>query len=489
MTHHVTSYQKLCDELSIEPAQKNIDISEFSDFSSLADKTLSERLLAAVTVLSELVAHNQGKVTIDTIFIDSLITRLDEMLSKQIEAIVFHPDFYELESLWRSVEFLLSRQSGVTRNALELLTCTKEDLSQDLVTTTPITESKLYKHVYTDEYDTPGGEPLSAIVSAFEVDKSKEDMDLLSKVSEVSSLSHSPFIANVSSEFFNRSSFDELSEMDDVENYFDRADYIYWQTFRKKESSKYVGLCLPKFVIKAALTQESIRNFGYVSTTDKNLMAGASIAFAANLSRSFERYGWCVNICGLNAGGRVDSLIVPEKKTIFGDVPLLPTEVLFSESQELALSEQGFIPLSYYKNSDFGCFFSANSAKRVNLYNSAHASANAKINTRLPYVFLSSRIAHFLKVIQRENIGTNKSKLTLEKELNRWLQTLVTKMSSPSAELTATYPLKEGRIEVIEKPSSPGVYQMMMQIVPHFQIEGMDITLSLTSEIPGEKIV
>ncbi len=302
----------------------------------------------------------------------------------------------------------------------------------------------------------------------------------------MASLSHSPFIANVSAKFFNQSEYIELSDIESLDSYFDRADYIYWQSFRKKESSKYVGLCLPKFVIRAPLGRSSIKKFGFMPQSESSLFASASIAFAANLNQSFDKFGWCVNICGLNSGGRVNDLIVPEKQTQFGYVKSMPTEVLFSESEELALSELGFIPLSYYKNSDFGCFFSANSAKRAVSYDNDRASANAKINTRLPYVFLSSRIAHFLKIIQRENIGTNKSKLILEKELNRWLQTLVTRMSSPSADLTAVYPLKEGKIDVIDNPASPGIYQMVMQIVPHFQIEGMDITLSLTSEIPGE---
>lgn len=161
---------------------------------------------------------------------------------------------------------------------------------------------------------------------------------------------------------------------------------------------------------------------------------------------------------------------------------------MLSETKELALGELGFIPLSYYKNSDFSCFFSVNSAQKPKTYGTFDATANAKINARLPYIFLSSRLAHYLKVMQPENIGSAKTRVELEHELNRWISGLVTKMNNPGKELAATHPLKEAKIEVISIPENPGFYRVSMHATPHFQIGGMDVKLSLVAQLPtGDK--
>ncbi len=182
MFPQVDAYNTLCHKLSIEPANAEIELSDFSDFTSLAEKSLAERLLAATKTLQQLMTHNKGKITIDTLFIDSLITNIDDMLSSQIDAITTHRDFESLESLWRSVEYLLNRQS-THQQTLELLTVTKEELVDDLVAASAVKHSILYKHIYIDEYDTPGGEPYAAMVSPLEFDKSKDDIDLLSRLS------------------------------------------------------------------------------------------------------------------------------------------------------------------------------------------------------------------------------------------------------------------------------------------------------------------
>uniref|UniRef100_UPI0025811663 type VI secretion system contractile sheath domain-containing protein n=1 Tax=Pseudoalteromonas sp. TaxID=53249 RepID=UPI0025811663 len=126
--------------------------------------------------------------------------------------------------------------------------------------------------------------------------------------------------------------------------------------------------------------------------------------------------GWSVNIRGPQSGGKVENLPLHSFEAGKGSETKIPTEVLISETKELEFANQGFIPLSYYKNSDFACFFSANSAKKPQLLETDEATANDRINSRLPYIFLVSRIAHYLKVLQRENIGSNKPRNDLEQQ-------------------------------------------------------------------------
>lgn len=205
---------------------------------------------------------------------------------------------------------------------------------------------------------------------------------------------------------------------------------------------------------------------------------------AANLTRSFAKYGWMLNIRGAESGGKIEKLLVHHYDVGRGLQAKIPTEIVIPETREFEYANLGFIPLSYYKNSDNACFFSVNSIQKPQEYSTKEATANGRINARLPYVFLSSRLGHYLKVMQRENIGSNKNRMELEAELNQWLQTLITKMNNPGPDLVATHPLRDGKIVVEDISDNPGFFKVSMSILPHFQIEGVDVQLSLVSKLP-----
>jgi type VI secretion system protein ImpC len=165
----------------------------------------------------------------------------------------------------------------------------------------------------------------------------------------------------------------------------------------------------------------------------------------------------------------------------------IPTEVPISETLEFECSKLGFMPLSHYQGEDYAVFFSANSAQQPKEYDDDQATANSRINARLPYIFLASRISHYLKVLQRENIGATKNRSLIEEELNDWLSRHVTEMPNPSPEQIAKYPLRKGEVRVEEVPDNPGFFKVDTMIMPHFQIEGMDISLSLVSKMPKDQ--
>jgi type VI secretion system protein ImpC len=165
----------------------------------------------------------------------------------------------------------------------------------------------------------------------------------------------------------------------------------------------------------------------------------------------------------------------------------IPTEILIPETREFEFAQEGFIPLSFYKNRNYACFFSANSGQKPMETDDKNINANLRINSRLPYIFLVSRIAHYLKVIQRENIGSTKSKMVLQNELNTWIKGLVTEMNDPGPELIATHPLKAAEVTVNEIEDNPGFFSVTLAVTPHFQIEGIDINLSLVSQMPKAK--
>ncbi|EOC0406742.1 type VI secretion system contractile sheath large subunit, partial [Cronobacter sakazakii] len=357
-----------------------------------------------------------------------------------------------------------------------------------------IIQSGLYWHTYTAEYDTPGGEPVGAVISSYEFDASAQDMALLRNISKVSAAAHMPFIGAVGPKFFLKDSMEEVAAIKDIGNYFDRAEYIKWKAFRDTDDARYIGLTLPRVLGRLPYGPDTVpvRSFNYVEEVkgpdhEKYLWTSASFAFAANMVKSFINNGWCVQIRGPQAGGAVQDLPIHLYDLGTGSQVKIPSEVMIPETREFEFANLGFIPLSYYKNRDYACFFSANSAQKPALYDTPDATANSRINARLPYIFLLSRIAHYLKLIQRENIGTTKDRRLLELELNNWVRGLVTEMTDPGDELQASHPLRDAKVVVEDIEDNPGFFRVRLYAVPHFQVEGMDVSLSLVSQMPKAK--
>ncbi len=486
------SYARLCELAEIEPIQEALDIGTFQDAGVMADIPLESRLTAALQVFLDLASESEARVErIDKSLLDEYIARIDAAVSEQLDAVLHHPAFQRLESSWRSLRFLAERSDPKANVKLELLDVSKEELAEELEDVTDITQSGLYRHVYVEEYDTPGGEPVAAIISDYELDSSARDISLLTEVSRIAASAHCPFLGSVGKAFFKKATMDDVMKIPDIASYLDKAEYARWRGFRDSEDARYVGLTLPRFLLRLPYGEENpSRAFEYRENVtgedhERYLWGNATFAFAANMARSFKAYGWTVNIRGPESGGKLEQLPIHVFDLGRGTQTKTPTEVLISENRELELANEGFIPLSFYKNSDYACFFSASSAQRPPQYASPVATANARINARLPYIFLVSRLAHYLKVLQRENIGSAKSRQDLENELNDWLQGLVTKMQNPDPELVATRPLREGVVQVEEVPENPGYYRVSMWVMPHFQVEGIDMRLSLVSQLPA----
>ncbi|MEG3134788.1 type VI secretion system contractile sheath large subunit [Rouxiella sp. T17] len=488
-------YASLFEKINLTPIVSPVDLNLFQDNQALADVTADERVTAAVQVLLAQLATSGEKVErLDKTLLDSHIAQLDQQLGSQLDDIMHHPDFQRLESGWRGLKFLIDRTDFRQNVKIELLDVSKEDLRQDFEDCPEVIQSGLYRHTYIQEYDMPGGEPIASLISNYEFDASPQDIALLRSISKVSAAAHMPFIGAVGPKFFLKENMEEVAAIKDIGNYFDRAEYIKWKTFRESDDSRYIGLTMPRVLGRLPYGPDTVpvRSFNYIEEVkgpdhEKYLWSNASFSFAANLVKSFIQNGWCVQIRGPQAGGAVTDLPIHLYDLGTGNQAKIPSEVMIPETREFEFANLGFIPLSYYKNRDYACFFSANSTQKPALYDTADASANSRINARLPYIFLLSRIAHYLKLIQRENIGTTKDRSLLEIELNNWVRALVTEMTDPGDDLQATHPLRDARVKVEDIEDNPGFFRVQLFAVPHFQVEGMDVSLSLVSQMPKAK--
>lgn len=488
-------YAGLFGKINLNPIESLGEIDNFQSVEGLAEATADERVTAAVNVFLKLLQQSSKKVErLDRTLLDEHIAALDAQISRQLDAVLHHPDFQRIESTWRGVKSLIDQTDFRQNVRIELLDISKEHLIQDFDDAPEIAQSGLYLHTYTQEYDTPGGEPIAAAISDYEFDRSPQDIALLRNISKVSAAAHMPFLGSVGPAFFGKDTMEEVAAIKDIGNYFDRAEYIKWKSFRESDDARYIGLLMPRVLGRLPYGPDTIpvRNFNYIENVKgpdhgKYLWTNASYAFAANMVKSFIANGWCVQIRGPQAGGAVTDLPIHLYDLGTGNQVKIPSEVMIPETREFEFANLGFIPLSYYKNRDYACFFSANSAQKPALYDSADATANSRINSRLPYIFLLSRIAHHMKLIQRENIGTTKDRRLLELELNKWVKGLVTEMTNPGDDLRASHPLREAKVEVEDIEDNPGFFRIKLFAVPHFQVEGMDVNLSLVSQMPKAK--
>lgn len=495
---HATSdgvYASLFEKINLTPVSELSELNTWQDNQSMADASADERVTAAMQVFLERLKQSGSRVEkLDKALIDYHIAELDYQISRQLDAVMHHAEFQKVESLWRGLKYLVDRTDYQANVKTEILDISKDDLRQDFEDVPEIIQSGLYYHTYTQEYDTPGGEPIGAVISAYEFDASAQDIALLRNISHVSAAAHMPFIGSAGPAFFLKKSMEEVAAIKDIGNYFDRAEYIKWKSFRDTDDSRYIGLTMPRVLGRLPYGPDTVpvRSFNYIEEVkgpdhDKYLWANASFAFASNMVKSFIHNGWCVQIRGPQAGGAVTDLPIHLYDLGTGNQVKIPSEVMIPETREFEFANLGFIPLSYYKNRDYACFFSANSSQKPAIYDTADATANSRINSRLPYIFLLSRIAHYLKLIQRENIGTTKDRRLLELELNTWVRSLVTEMTDPGDALQASHPLRDAKVIVEDIDDNPGFFRVKLYAIPHFQVEGMDVNLSLVSQMPKAK--
>jgi type VI secretion system protein ImpC len=474
---------------------KPVDILQFREESDIAEVEANKRITAALRVFIGAIAEGSTTVEkIDKTVLDQQIAAIDEKISAQLDAILHHPEFQKLESSWKGLKFLVDRTDFRKNIKIEVLDISKQALLEDFEDSPETIQTGMYKHIYTQEYDTPGGEPVGAIISNYEFSSKPQDVSLLQNVSKISASAHCPFIGSVGAQFFNRKNASDLPAIEDLANYMERAEYLKWKAFRESEDSRYVGLVLPRFLLRLPYGPDTIpvKEFVYKEKVtgdqhDKYLWGNATFSLAANLARSFADNGWCVQIRGPEAGGKVEDLPIHLYDVGKGNQMKIPTEILIPETREFEFANQGFIPLSFYKNRNYACFFSANSTQKPQLYDDPNVTANSRINSRLPYIFLSSRLAHYLKVIQRENIGATKNASVLQDELNNWIKNLVTEMKNPSPAVAALRPLSSAQVTVSEIADNPGFYRVTMAVSPHFQVEGIDVNLQMVSQMPKGK--
>lgn len=443
--------------------------------------------------VAELLEPSRATEKVSQGMIDEMIAGLDRKLCQQVDVIMHEESFQKMESSWRSLKFLVDRTDFRENNRIEILNVSKEDLLADFEDAPDITRSGLYKAVYTAEFGQFGGEPIGTIIGNYDFGPGGQDIKLLQSIASVSAMAHAPFIAAAGPQFFGLDSYSDLANLKDLSAVFEGPQYTKWNAFRESEDARFVGLTMPNFLLRVPYGDETVptKKFRYnedVGGGNKDFLWGnAAFAFASRLSESFAQYRWCANIIGPQGGGTVGDLPVYNYEAMGEAQVKIPTEVLISERREFELAEQGFISLTMRKNTDNAAFFSANSVQKPKFFGNnpegKQAELNYKLGTQLPYIFVVSRLAHYIKVIQRENIGTWKERNDLETELNTWIRQYVADMDNPAAGVRSRRPLRQAEVTVSDVEGDPGWYRVGLKVRPHFKYMGASFTLSLVGKL------
>ncbi len=437
----------------------------------------------------------QGEMTVSPdleAMINQRIAQIDHLLSLQLNAILHHPQFQQLESTWRGLRYLMEQSETGVNLKIKIFNASKKEVLRDLQRVPEFDQSQMFKKIYEGEFGVFGGEPYGALIGDYYFGRGPEDVEFLERMSQVAAASHCPFLTAASPELLNLEDFTQLDQPRDLAKIFDTTDYARWKGFRMSEDSRYVCLTMPRILMRVPYGRDTkaVDDFNYEEavegvTHDRYLWGNAAFALGAKMTQAFAKYGWCAAIRGVEGGGLVEGLPVHTFSTEEGDTAMkCPTETIITDRREKELADLGLVPLVHCKGTDYAAFFSIQTCNKPKLYDKDEANANARLSAQLPYLMAVNRFAHYFKSMMRDKIGSFTSRKECEQFLSNWVANYVTSDDNASQHTKAKYPLREARVEVMEVPGKPGAYRAVAFLRPHFQLDELSVSLRLVASLP-----
>lgn len=490
----------MSEELQQGSAAEGESLSFLDRAISATSQTAPDRTKELLTSLTQ--EAMSGTVTWDKNLTDTIanaVAAIDKKMSEQLSQIMQKDNFQQLEGSWLGLQKLIRNSALGTSQKVKLLNISKDELLEQFEDAPAVDRSPLFNSLYQHEYGTAGGEPYGLLLGDYEFSQSDEDVALLRYMGEVAAASHAPFIAAASPEMFELSSFSTFSEGKPIAPAFDSPSYASWNSFRESDDARYVALTLPRTMARLpyGFKGKKIKSFNFEelandnagnpkpASNDEIVWSNAAYDMALNMNNAFEAFGWCTAIRGMDNGGKVEALPNLTYLTDSGDITQqCPTEVNLTDEREKELSDLGFLPLVHYKNSDYAVFLGGQTTQKSKEYTDPDATANAAISARLPYIMASSRIAHYLKVMGRDNIGSNMEASDIQKQMSEWIA-MYTNSGAMGNEERAKTPLAEAQISVIEQPGRPGSYSAVAHLRPWLQMEELTTSVRMVASLPG----
>jgi len=478
---------------------------EVSEFEALLSKEFKPKSASAksavkdaVQTLAQMALEKTATISDDAVkSIGAMIAELDKKISAQLNLIMHHEDFTRLEGTWRGLHHLVNNTETDETLKIRVMNISKKEVGKQIkkYKGTAWDQSPLFKKLYEEEFGMPGGQPFGAIIGDYYFDHSAPDVEILAGMGQIAAAAHAPFISAANPSLMNMDSWQQLSDPRDLTKIFQTAEYAPWRSLRQSEDSRYIGLTAPRFLSRLPYGAKTspVEDFDFEEDTEganhsNYVWSNSAYAMGCNITRAFKQYGWCSRIRGAESGGMVEGLPCHTFPTDDGGVDMkCPTEIAITDRREAEMAKNGLMPLSHWKNTDYAVFVGAQSLQQPAVYDNPDATANANLSARMPYLFATCRFAHYLKCIVRDKIGSFKERGDMEAWLNSWITKYVNADPNASEEQKAKYPLAEAKVEVLEVPGNPGYYTSKFWLRPHYQLEGLTVSLRLVSKLPSGK--
>jgi type VI secretion system protein ImpC len=484
-----------------------VDLGEFSELLEKdfrVKKDDSEKLQGLVRNLA-LAARSRSETTAISSnaikSIKSLIAGIDKMLTIQMNEILHAPEVREMEGTWRGLWYLINNTETDQKLKIRVMNISKQQLAETLedYEGQMWDQSPIFKKIYTEEYSMLGGAPYTYLMGAYEFSNHPQDVGLLRNLSGICASAHTPFIAAASPRLFRMDSWQELPNPQDLQMIVSNPAYASWQSLRESEDSRYIGLTMPRVLARLPYGAETVpvKGFSFEEEVEKDhnkyVWMNAAFPMSVNINRSHKLFGWGTQIRGVENGGTVINLPVHTFPTDDGSVAMkCPTEVAIDDRREAELAKLGLMPILHRKNTDLASFIGAHSLQddetRAGRLVDPDAQSNERLSANLPYLFPVSRFAHYLKAIARDKVGSFKERSDMQIWLTEWINRYV--LANPAFaddKARAKRPLAAAEVQVDSVEGRPGYYAARFYLRPHYQLEGINASLRLVSELPSVK--
>ena len=415
--------------------------------------------------------------------LEILVCELEAVLTDVLNQIIHQEDFQRLEAAWTGLYWLCQTTADSKVSLIDCVPCNRELLRDDLFSTSEVTDTQLYQSIFVDSIGQYGAIPYGAMMLDDYFAGYGDDLNILKQLTELCSEAYVPLVTSTTASMFDTEQYPDIQNIASITDIHSGPKFIKWRSFLASEQASYLSLTLPRLLFRASYNKQNqaLRWFEEEIGDDHEacLWGNASYGFITNLIRSFEQHGFCTFISG-NEGGVLDVSAITQVGDDF------PIEIAFSEQKEAELISLGFNPICTRQFTGQLVFQSANSVrwgaiKLLHLVQTSDSIASAQ----LQYLFIVIRIIHCLKIIFRETVGTSTNSAELSTHLNRWLRQFVSDVESPTKQVRAERPLRDGKVEIRDGDTT-GWYDVSIELVPHLKYLGTAVTITTSMPIINE---
>lgn len=427
--------------------------------------------------------------------ISKTICQIDVLINKQLNVILHHKRFQQLEVSWRNLHYL-TKQVTANNNSqtkVRVLNISWTELSKDLSRNIEFDQSQLFHKIYSYEFGQAGGQPFGLLIGDYEINHCHEHINTLRALAKIAASAFAPFVTAASATLFGLDSFKGFERTLNFERTFQQTAYREWKFLREDEDARFIGLVLPRVLVRHPYNKSNsvthLLNFvEHNNKAQDYLWGNAAYYFAAIVIRAFAQSGWFADIRGTQQNKISNGLVTDLAHDYFyidktNPIAKYATEVCITDQLEKVLSDYGFIALSECKYTEFAAFYSCSSIQKPKQYDRTSANQNANLSRMLHYILCVSRFAHYIKVIMRDKIGLFSNASDCEYFLQNWLQQYTASATQDSATLQAKYPLRTAKVKIQDQIGKPGSYLCKIHLAPHYQLDQMESYLQLTTEL------